>query len=546
MNNTDLGHGITLSDTDIPMGELDAITAGDWEEPTEPEQPESLFPRLWRATDLRPAAQARWLAKGRLPLASISLLVGDEGIGKSLLWVWIAAAVTAGKPLPEFGIPVNDPGHVIIVITEDEWAYTVRPRLEVAGADLNNVSVICTEDDGSGAPVFPRDLYLIREATPKPTLIVVDAWLDTVAPGLSVRDPQQARQALHPWKEIATAADAAVLLLTHTNRVQSTNARDRYGATAELRKKARMTLFAQADEDARLVVGPEKSNTAAPIPASVFAIEPVQVFPPTADSDGTVPLLVYSGESDRTAREHLADSIDPDDEPGGNPARAFILDYLTRDGGESAAGDVIKAGHTAGFKEDELKNARARSRKPRIASRKASFGDGWVWAIAAEDVSPDKAVQGVTEKAQGVQGVTQDGMTPNATPSTPSAPWGTPSTPDDVGTDCLVCGRGDADSTDMCSPCRTGYEAARRPPADVAAAIGKILAGVAKRPRFNSGTDRIRDTICDKTVREQSNIALDACLEHGWLRRERDGGRPGYTITDSGRKHLRRFADHIA
>ncbi len=73
------------------------------------------------ATDLKPAAQPRWLAKDRLPRAAVTLLVGDEGIGKSLLWVWVVAAVTTGKPLPAFGIPAREPSPVIIVITEDGW-----------------------------------------------------------------------------------------------------------------------------------------------------------------------------------------------------------------------------------------------------------------------------------------------------------------------------------------------------------------------------------------------------------------------------------------
>src|SRR5699024_77941 len=51
-------------------------------------------PKLWRATDLRGAAQMRWLASRRIPRAAVSLLVGDEGIGKSLLWVLLVAAIT--------------------------------------------------------------------------------------------------------------------------------------------------------------------------------------------------------------------------------------------------------------------------------------------------------------------------------------------------------------------------------------------------------------------------------------------------------------------
>lgn len=382
------------------------------------------MPRIWRARDLKPAAQPRWLAKGRLPLGAISLLVGDEGIGKSLLWVLLAGAITTGRALPEFGIAARKPGRLLLVITEDDWTTTVLPRLEVVGADLDMVDVICTEDDGSGAPVFPRDMFLIREADPAPVLVVVDAWLDTVSAGLSVRDPQQARQALHPWREVATAADAAVLLLCHTNRATSTNPRDRYGATGELRKKARMTLYAQTDEDGRLVVGPEKMNTAAPIPATVFGIKPIPYFPATEDNDGTVPLLVYAGESAMTAREHLAASAETADEPGGNPAQAFVYQFLrARGNAEAPAVDVIKAGRKAGFNEQELKDARRRHRKPRIESRKASFGDGWVWAIAEDQGGSSN--QGGTESAQGGVGGSQDGMTldlPSSPPSPPSTP----------------------------------------------------------------------------------------------------------------------------
>ena len=61
------------------------------------------MPRLWNASDLKAASQPRWLARNRLPRAAVSLLVGEEGIGKSLMWVWLASAISTGKPLPEFG-----------------------------------------------------------------------------------------------------------------------------------------------------------------------------------------------------------------------------------------------------------------------------------------------------------------------------------------------------------------------------------------------------------------------------------------------------------
>lgn len=334
------------------------------------------MPRLWNATDLRGMTQPRWLAKNRLPRAAVSLLVGDEGIGKSLLWVWLAAAVTTGKPLIEFGVPKRDPGHVIVIVTEDDWSTTVLPRLQVAGADLSMVRVICTEEDGSGAPVFPRDLYLIANADPAPALIVVDAWLDTVPSRLLVKDAQQARQALHPWREVATVTDAVVLLLTHTNRVNSAQARDRYGATGELRKKARMTLFAQQDDHGNLVVGPEKANGAAPVSASTFAIQGVQFFPPTEDHDGTVPLLGYVSESAQTAREHITSAFEANHGPARDDVVAWLASYLPE--WPRWATDVYEATVEAGFSKDKAK--RAKHRLNVKTDRESSTGP-WYWCL---------------------------------------------------------------------------------------------------------------------------------------------------------------------
>jgi hypothetical protein len=210
-------------------------------------------------------------------------------------------------------------------------------------------------------------------------VIVVDAWLDTVPASLSVRDPQQARLALHPWKEIATATDAAVLLLCHTNRVATSNARDRYGATGELRKKARMTLFAQTDDNGNLVVGPEKMNTAAPIPASMFTIKPLRHFTPTDDHDGTVPLLRYLGESDQTAREHLVDNYLADhDTSGAEDAVAWLAEQLAT--GPQFAKEIFAAAKAKGISEKKVRTAKTRLN---VEALRTDPRGPWFWALPA-------------------------------------------------------------------------------------------------------------------------------------------------------------------
>jgi hypothetical protein len=316
-------------------------------------------PKLWQANDLEPAAQPRWLAANRLPRAAVSLLIGDEGIGKSLLWVLVVTYITTGKPFPGFGIPARDPGHVILICTEDDWSTAVLPRLQVAGANLHMIRVICIDKDGSGSPIFPRDLPLIRNADPKPDLVVVDCWLDTVPASLSVRDAQQARLALHPWREIATNTDAAIWLLAHSNRVGTGTLRDRYGATYVLRQKARMTIYAMEDEDGTLLVGPDKTNGAVTTVASRFTIKPILKFEPTLEHDGTVPLMEYQEFSGLRMREHVeaaaAQATASAHDDTGN-AVAWLAAELG--GGPRWSSDIRKAAERDDISERQLKTAK--------------------------------------------------------------------------------------------------------------------------------------------------------------------------------------------
>jgi AAA domain len=322
------------------------------------------IPKVWKATDLKRAAQPSWIAKRWIPRAAPTVFCGDEGIGKSLYDMRIVAAITNGNPLPDIGLPKRDPMPVLLAaITEEDWASIVLPRLTVAGADLDMIKVICTGEDGSGPPVFPRDFDLIRELTPKPALIVVDSWLDTLSMGTTARDSQSAAAALAPWTDLATTTDAGIILLTPTNRMGTGDIRDRYGVTQHLRKKARSTLFGiRDDETDLLVVGPDKANNTTPDYANLYRVELVQHWERTVDDDGTVGRLEYVAKSDRTIRDWVSDKYeDPD---GGNQteldkAVAWLRDYLLREQPIDSR-EVKKDAEEAKIKSRTLRRARQR------------------------------------------------------------------------------------------------------------------------------------------------------------------------------------------
>lgn len=268
--------------------------------------------KLRKGSEMTESEPVRWrLAPGYLAAGKVNLLVGAEGIGKSLWTIQAMASVTSGKPWGPFTI-ADDPSQVILIATEDGWSDTVRPRLEVAGADLDLVYPFSVGEDGTGTPVFPHDMDALNSACDQrgviPSLVVVDAWIDTVYGGLDVKSPQKARAAVAPWKEFADRTGAAVLLVTHTNRGEHQNLRNTYGLSGALRQSARSTLYATEDPDTgALLVGPDKSNLAAGRSvAQRFERMSIPKFIPSDDNDGTVPLLSHLGSDGRTIAEAVA------------------------------------------------------------------------------------------------------------------------------------------------------------------------------------------------------------------------------------------------
>jgi hypothetical protein len=316
--------------------------------------------QLHRASDMTESKPVLWrLAPGYLAAGKVNLLVGAEGIGKSLWAIRAIASVTTGAPWGPFTIE-GDPADAVLIATEDGWEDTVRPRLEVAGADLNRLHVVCVDEDGTGTPTFPEDMPVLRDNKVVPSLVVVDAWIDTVAGGLQVKDTQKARQAVSPWKEYGGKSGAAILLVTHTNRQEGQEIRNTYGLSGGLRQVARSTMYALEDPDTKaLIVGPDKSNLGAKGVAHWFDKTPVRHFEPTADSDGTVALLESLWDDDRSIQDLLAEQSDSP-----RPARkTSAIDLWLKEAladGPVLSTELSEMASAGGYTEHQLRGARER------------------------------------------------------------------------------------------------------------------------------------------------------------------------------------------
>lgn len=154
--------------------------------------------------------ELRWLWEPFIPLAMISILEGDPGLGKSFLAMHIAAQVTLGGRFP--GTQRAPLGNVVYLSSEDDNAYTIRPRMEAMGADLDRVVVLeeymALNNDGIDA--------LTREVEgSRPRLIIIDPLMGFMEAGPDPYRPTVIRRFLSGLKRIAEDAEAAVLIIRH-------------------------------------------------------------------------------------------------------------------------------------------------------------------------------------------------------------------------------------------------------------------------------------------------------------------------------------------
>ena len=101
--------------------------------------------------------EVKWLWYPFIPYGKLTIIQGDPGDGKTTLVLNIAAKLSKGECL-DSDMDVQDPVNVIYQTAEDGLADTVKPRLEIAGADCEKILVI----DEKGEQTMKEKIYDAR------------------------------------------------------------------------------------------------------------------------------------------------------------------------------------------------------------------------------------------------------------------------------------------------------------------------------------------------------------------------------------------------
>jgi putative DNA primase/helicase len=300
-----------------------------------------------------------WPWPGRIPFGKVTILDGDPGLGKSTLLLDLAARLTTARPFPDQETahpesvvgpePVEGPrvpspsaarftaarvlpdeppppprhprderpqtrdlpSSVLLLSAEDDLADTIRPRLEVAGADLSRVVTVPFLPTGYGQRMvqLPGDIPTLTWLAihTGAVLLVVDPFIAFLNTKININDDHRLRHRLAPLVLLAERANLAVVLVRHlTKRAARTPLHLGRGAVG-LGGLARAGLLVAPDpNDAsgqRRVLATTKSNLGPMPPALAYRLVTAPNGAAAIQWEGPVQLTATDLTTPRSGRD---------------------------------------------------------------------------------------------------------------------------------------------------------------------------------------------------------------------------------------------------
>ncbi len=339
-------------------------------------------------SEIEPKA-LNWLWKGVIPMGKLTLIVGDPGLGKSLMTLDIASRISRGLKWPDDS--ACQEGHVFILSAEDDPADTIRPRLDALGADVEKIELIkavCTSNNnGKKEHSFNLDAdiaYLesrlqerIDNYNPIRLLIIdpISAYLGNTETHVNA----SVRSLLTPLAKLAADYDLAILAVSHLNK---SNAPAIYRTTGSLAftaaARAVWLVAKDSENENRILFMPIKQNLSKNNGGFAYSIE-------SSQGNG-LPIIVW--EKGRVIEDvnSLLQTQNPEDRAQWKEAYDWLKERLSN-GEYVPAKEIYKEAYEFGISKDVLKKA---SRKLKVIKEKEGFQGAWTWRLPSKGVDTSK------------------------------------------------------------------------------------------------------------------------------------------------------------
>jgi AAA domain len=326
-----------------------------------------------------------WAWEGRIPRAAMAPFVGTEEMGKSSVGFGVTAQLSRGT-LP--GCFEGTPQMVALLTTEDSRGATIRPRLQVADADLTRVvDVALRKDKYSKGFSLPGDTERLLDVFYSNDIRFVwaDPLVSLLNPSVNTWKDTDIREAIMPLVSTLEEIDVTLAGPLHTNKQRTTDPRAKSSGSPAWRQVGRAELFVGLDpesddplsnENKQRCIAHTKSNLGGRAKTIRFVLTPTAIE--IQGEQCEIVRAVFGEDCDVRASEML--SAEQGFDKPGNTKRDIAYKWLERflEDGPKAV-DAIKA--AAAANEPPIAWRTVERVKPDLNVKAKEKTEGWVWTL---------------------------------------------------------------------------------------------------------------------------------------------------------------------
>ena len=301
--------------------------------------------------------EVSWLWYPFIPYGKLTIIQGDPGDGKTTFVLNIAAWLSKGEGL-DSEMKLSEPVNVIYQSAEDGLADTVKPRLELAGADCERILVI-DEKEKSLTMVDERLEKAIVQT--KARMLILDPIQAYLGGGMDMNRANEARDMTKKLGALAEKYQCAIVLIGHMNKAAGNKAAYRGMGSIDFFAVARSVLLVgrvEGESNIRAVVQ-IKNNLAAFGHPKAFALS----------EDG----FQWLGDYEITADEVLG-GIAPKANKVEQAKR--LLRELAETNNAMQSNEIFNLADEQGISKRTLENA-----KKELGIRAKRINNTWYWEL---------------------------------------------------------------------------------------------------------------------------------------------------------------------
>lgn len=271
-----------------------------------------------------------WLWYPYLPSGCITIIDGDPGVGKSFVTMSLASIISSGMKLP-FSSEEQEPRKVLILSPEDDEAVTLRPRLEMNNANLENIRFL------------KRHITLNKETTQfieneiiknQPKLVIIDPLLGFMGADVDMHRYNTTTEFMADIDAIARTHNVCIIGVRHLTKADHQDASKRgIGSVGILARARSAVIVAPTPEDKTVIaMAHTKANYAEKGKTLLFSL--------TGGGKNKQPVLHWLEVSDMTAND-LFVNPNPVGRPDKKSAIAIKLEFVLSKGPKTIA-EIMK------------------------------------------------------------------------------------------------------------------------------------------------------------------------------------------------------------